>query len=282
MRSVRRAGLAALLGTTVLAAATPGVMAMGSGDPYRDLQVGVTYTVYQPGYVGGLRLTQTGSQAGCPTGTEQNMVAVYGKVDKAQVSIIEGKPICSDPAGVGKTVAKVKVLGRTAVVQAFCDPADAAQWKACSTKDVAKRGGSLTVTLPGAGRLRSTDVVMVTSGKHPISYQSFVKVARSLAPVVQRPAVVGGMVRCTQGEFANVIEAGLPQGEVLVSVNRFECKDGWAYAMATVGDGQGHDIEVTDVFEAEGQFGVPQDRAKVCPEPSDVPKAIYDLACNSN
>ena len=38
----------------------------------------------------------------------------------------------------------------------------------------------------------------------------------------------------------------------------------------------------TVVWQAEGQFWVPQDRGKVCPKPSQIPAAIYDLACNSN
>ena len=39
----------------------------------------------------------------------------------------------------------------------------------------------------------------------------------------------------------------------------------------------------TLVFEAEGQFWIPQDRQKVCKSPGNqVPAAIYQDACNTN
>jgi hypothetical protein len=54
-----------------------------------------------------------------------------------------------------------------------------------------------------------------------------------------------------------------------------------------------HGINVTYVFEAEGQFWVPKDRAAVCgtiaadapasrPADSQVPDAIWATACNTN
>ena len=38
-------------------AISPPAGAMGSGNPYEDLQVGVTYTVYEPTYTSGLKLS---------------------------------------------------------------------------------------------------------------------------------------------------------------------------------------------------------------------------------
>lgn len=289
MRRIVFAFAAAVL---AMGAAVAPAQAMGSGNPYEDMQVGVTYTVYQPSYTGGLSSHGTGN-APCTDGSDQNTIVLYGKGSKAQLAVWEGNPICADPAGAGKVVARPTVLGATAIVQAYCDPSIAKQWASCSTKDVAVHGGSLQVTLPASGSLRATKLILVNSGKHPLSYAALLKVARSMTPILTSPTMVGGMVRCTQGEFANSIEAGLPKGQRLVSVDSFTCADGWAYAIATIGDGKGNNITVTDVFEAEGQFWIPKDRAKVCgtispaapatrPADAQVPASIWAKACNTN
>ena len=61
----------------------------------------------------------------------------------------------------------------------------------------------------------------------------------------------------------------------------YQCADGWAVAFPDVGP-KGQDVTVTYVYEAEGQFWVPQDRAKVCVQDSPVPKSLYAKACESN
>jgi len=270
----------------------PSASAMGSGNPYEDMQVGVTYTVYQPSYSGGLKQTSTGN-TGCLDGSDENTVVLYGKAAKGQLAVWEGNPICADPDGTGKVIGRPSILGQKAMVFAFCDPADKKEWKNCSTADVARYGGSLEVKLPASGSLRATSVTLVTSGKHPISYDQLVKVARSMKPVAGSSPVVGGMVRCTQNEFANTIEGGLSAGMRLDSVNAFGCADGWGYAVATISGASGPAVVVTDVFEAEGQFWIPKDRAQVCgtispsapgtrPADSQVPAAIWATACNTN
>lgn len=291
MKRVLGVVAALVLGVASVVLGTP-ALAMGSGNAYEDMQVGVSYTVYQPGYTGGLGQTGLGNTT-CTDGSEENTIVLYGRASKATLAVWEGNPICADPAGSGKTVGTPQVRGQKAIIQAFCDPSIAKEWKSCSPKDVAIHGGSLQVTLPASGSLRPTNVTLVTSGKHPLSYSALLRIARSMTPMISSPQMVGGMVKCTQGEFANSIESGLAKGQRLVSVDSFACADGWAYAIATVGDGAGHDIVVTDVFEAEGQFWIPKDRAKVCgtisasapatrPADSQVPAAIWAKACNTN
>ena len=293
MRTTVRLGLVMVMAASIAGFAGSAAQAMGSGNPYEDLQVGVTYTVYQPAYTGGLALAKTGSAAQCPKGTEQNLIADYGSARKGLLDVTEGNPLCSDPAGAGKPVGTVSVLGAKAFVQAYCDPGKTKEWKACSKADVAHVGGSLSVTLPAYGKLRATKLVLVTYGAKPLAYAQLVRVAKSMKPVAGDPQLVGGMATCTQADFASTIAAGLPKGEVLVSVDSFKCDSGWAYVFATVGDGKGHDISVTDVFEAEGQFWIPKDRGKVCgtedaahpdqrPADSQVPAAIWVNACNTN
>jgi hypothetical protein len=293
MHGVLKIGLAVALSAATLAAGTSTAHAMGSGNPYEDLQVGVTYTVYQPHYTGALRLAHTGSQAGCPEGTEQNMVAVYGSAKRTNLSIIEGNPICGDPTGAGKSLGTVLVGGSKAHLEVYCDPANRVQWRACTRADVARYGGALSVTMPGYGKLRPTVVVLVTSGSKPLTYAQLLKTARTMQPVAGDQQLIGGMATCTQADFGDVIAAGMPKGEVLVSVDEFRCDNGWAYAFATTGDGKGHNIGQTFVFEAEGQFWITKDPAAVCgtwnsatpnarPADAQVPAGIWTPACRTN
>lgn len=271
---------------------SPSAQAMGSGDPYEDMQVGVTYTVYQPSSSGGLKQSGTGNVP-CTDGSDQNTVVLYGKASKGQLTVWEGNPICADPDGDGKAVGRPTVLGQKALVTAFCDPANRREWKGCSPADVARFGGSLEVRLPGSGSLTPTSITLVTSGKKPLSYDALVKVARSMQPVVASPPTVGGTVRCTQNELANTIEAGLAPSQRLESVDGFACSEGWAYAQATIASTAGPALQSTQVFEAEGQFWIPKDRAAVCgtvaptapatrPADAQVPAAIWTAACTTN
>ena len=64
----------------------------------------------------------------------------------------------------------------------------------------------------------------------------------------------------------------------------FRCADGWAVAFPNSGSGDTA-VTVTVVMEAEGQFWIPKDRAKVCGDSaadSEVPKQLYRDACQTN
>ena len=64
----------------------------------------------------------------------------------------------------------------------------------------------------------------------------------------------------------------------------FRCADGWAVAFPDLGPAATA-VTVTAVFEAEGQFWIPKDRAKVCGDnasDSRVPKSLYRDACQTN
>jgi len=96
----------------------------------------------------------------------------------------------------------------------------------------------------------------------------------------------GGSAACTQAGIkaavASYAKAG-NQGAVLATGGGkpYQCADGWAVGFVNVGP-KATAVTTTVVWQAEGPYWVPQDRAKVCPQPSPVPKAIYTLACNSN
>lgn len=286
------AGMACVAASSALGAAAP-ASAMGSGNPYEDLQVGVTYTVYQPARTAGLTLAHQQVAAECMPGEEQNVGAAYGTYRGTYLVLTEGNPVCSDPGGDGRRVGTYRVQGAIAHLEVFCDPADAAQWKACSPGDLARFGGDLSFTLPGHGNLRATDIVVLTMGAKPLPLKRLLAVARGLTPVAADPSLVGGMVTCTQAAIGDAVAAGMPKGQVLVSVDSFRCADGWAYVFATTGDGRGHDIGQTFVLQAEGQFWIPKDRSKVCgttnlsspatrPADAQVPASLWLAGCNSN
>lgn len=176
------------ISVAVVAAAITGLasvgtsQAMGTGNPYDDLQVGVTYTVYEPSFTAGLSMTRGGSNAVCPPGTEANLSVSYGKHRGRNFTISEGNPMCWD-IGVGATVLTTTIQGATATVVAYCDPASS---KPCKKADVKKYGGHLSVTLPAKGSYRATQVWIETfgaqHGKSNLGAEELVNIAKSLAP----------------------------------------------------------------------------------------------------
>ena len=96
---------------------------------------------------------------------------------------------------------------------------------------------------------------------------------------------VGGTATCDAAAIEKAAQ-DVPDYEnqkvTLQDSSSFECADGWAYAFLNVGTGD-EAISPTVVFEAEGQFWIPKDRATVCKAPGDqVPAAIYQPACETN
>jgi hypothetical protein len=153
--------------------------AMGSGDAYENMQVGVTYTVYEPSFTAGLKARHIGGNDLCPKGTEENLSAQYGKGNTRNFTITEGNPMCSD-IGVGEVVLKTTISGASAVVEVYCDPSLS---KKCTKADVIKYGGHLEVTLPGVNGLRPTRIWIETFGGKNLSAQQLVQIAKSLTPV---------------------------------------------------------------------------------------------------
>ncbi len=168
----------ALTGAGLVAVAAP-AMAMGSGNPYQDMQTGVTYTVYEPTFTAGLKQQHVGPNLAGAPGIEQNLLALYGKKHGRNMNITEGNPMSSD-IGVGELVKTTTIQGRTAKVYAYCDPESK---KKCTLACVSKYGGHVDVTLPGGPGLRDTRVWVETVGPEAISGQQLIKVAQGLKPV---------------------------------------------------------------------------------------------------
>jgi hypothetical protein len=101
-------------------------------------------------------------------------------------------------------------------------------------------------------------------------------------------AIVTGSAECNQSSMqeavkswakANGGKATLPAGS-----SSYRCADGWAVAFPNLGSGES-EVTVTAVFEAEGQFWIPKDRAQVCRNSaaqSEVPSSLYKAACQTN
>lgn len=160
-------------------AAAPAALASDSGNPYEDIQVGVTYTVYVPGFTAGLKQRRVGPMPATATGVETNVSAEFGKRNGRNMRIQEGNPMSTDIAQ-GALVSTQTVQGRQAKVYAYCDPAST---KKCTMADIAKVGGHLDVTLPAAAGLRDTRVWIETTGPKAISGQQLVTIARGLRPL---------------------------------------------------------------------------------------------------
>ena len=107
-------------------------------------------------------------------------------------------------------------------------------------------------------------------------------------------SMVGGMTECTQEALQSSVDdaaKALGDGNVL-SDQSLSCADGWAVVSGTLGpadapsDGpQG--APTSFIFEQEGQFWIPKDKASVCgtasgdayPSDAQVPQALYPAGC---
>lgn len=144
---------------------------------------------------------------------------------------------------------------------------------------ITSRIGGLVVALLAAGALvagcgSSSDTASDTTAK--------AETATSSTSTDQK---VGGTATCDAAAIEKAAQ-GSPgyenQKVVLEDSSSFECADGWAYAFINAGTGD-EAVTGTVVFEAEGQFWIPKDRATVCKAPGDqVPAAIYEPACETN
>ena len=107
---------------------------------------------------------------------------------------------------------------------------------------------------------------------------------------------IGGTVECSE----SALRAGLEgYTDEIVSVDGFECQDGWAVVFLSV-DGGSDDPQSTiagiAVLEAEGQFWISKDRVDVCgsipeiddagqpirPDDAQVPASLWGAACLGN
>jgi hypothetical protein len=112
---------------------------------------------------------------------------------------------------------------------------------------------------------------------------------------VASASLVGGTTECTEeivGAAATEAAAALGADNVF-TLSDLQCADGWAVATGILGTGSTAASEpegapTSFVFQAEGQFWVPQDKAKVCgsdptattaPADATIPADLYMAGC---
>lgn len=125
--------------------------------------------------------------------------------------------------------------------------------------------------------------------------QNSVAVASPAAPATT--AVASSGPACDAATLSEASAAQASQGEVLVSLDGYQCSAGWAFTFPTLGPADGSEdgmYTMTMVFKADGESWQPQDRDAVCgtaqisdgaaPYPSDaqVPEDIWQSACQTN
>ena len=115
------AGMAVFVAGAALIAGATTAHAMGTGNPYQDHQVGVSYVVYQPTTTSGLAQTDTGGPV-CSDGSDENLVVTYGTRATTDLAIWEGNPICADPDGDGKRVAVAEPPPAAALAGSAVEP----------------------------------------------------------------------------------------------------------------------------------------------------------------
>lgn len=145
---------------------------------------------------------------------------------------------------------------------------------------ITTRIGGLAVALLAAGALvagcgSSSDTASDTTAKADTTATTDTSTGQK----------VGGTATCDAASIEKAAQDSPGyenQKVVLEDSTSFECADGWAYAFINAGTGD-EAVTGTVVFEAEGQFWIPKDRATVCKAPGDqVPAAIYQPACETN
>ncbi|MBM3635118.1 MAG: hypothetical protein FJW99_07515 [Actinobacteria bacterium] len=145
---------------------------------------------------------------------------------------------------------------------------------------ITSRIGGLTVALLAAGAL-----VAGCGSSSDTASDTTAKADTATAVDTSTGQKVGGTATCDAASIEKAAQdsPGFENQKItLEDSSSFKCADGWAYAFINAGTGD-EAITATVVFEAEGQFWIPKDRATVCTAPGDqVPAAIYQPACETN
>jgi hypothetical protein len=126
-------------GALVLSAQALAGLESGSPSKWENIQVGITYRLYQPGTTLGNKLNKLRT-ASCGKGHEPWVVATYGTYKgilngkTKGFALYEGHPICADPAESTK-IGNILIMGVKAYVGVYCDPT-----QHCTKADGVKHG----------------------------------------------------------------------------------------------------------------------------------------------
>jgi hypothetical protein len=157
--------------------------AMGSGNQYQDAQTGLSYQIWQPGKGSTKDLTlRSFKLLSCGAKNEQWLAAIYGETRSIQFLETDAAVKCSNP-GLGKQVATASINGQIAKIVAFCDPANAKQWKSCSTADIHNYGGYAMWNTKPTKLLHGTSIEVLISG---LTYADLLRISRAMTPLMKK------------------------------------------------------------------------------------------------
>ncbi len=142
---------------------------------YAAAQKTAPYQILQPSFVGDL-LIRTFAMQTCGATNPKSLQAIYGEDRSIQILETDSAVKCQNP-GIGVKVATATINGNKATIVAYCDPANKAQWKKCSTADISNWGGYALWKVPAAGKLHGTEVEVIVSG---FTYTNLLKIARGM------------------------------------------------------------------------------------------------------
>ncbi len=180
MRKISVIALTSLLALALLTSTSP-AMAAGSSNPYLDAQAGLSYQVWQPATTGDL-LLRSFKLLTCGTNKDKWLAAIYGEDRSIQFLETDAAVKCSNP-GLGVKVATATINGAKATIVAFCDPANAKQWKNCKTSDIHNYGGYAMWNTKATKLLHATTVEVLVSG---LAYADLLKISRAMKPVIKQ------------------------------------------------------------------------------------------------
>jgi hypothetical protein len=183
---ITAATLATAALVTASALATAPVYAMGSGNPYEDFQVGVSYTIYQPSFTNGLPQRQVQSiDCGSASNMEDSLVGNYAQNKKQSqwyqgryFSLLQGDPICADGA-LGANMGTRTINGVKWTINSGCLNDGGAVCSQAQSRQYKKYGGTLSATMPKVGKAAATDVRIGFGG---MNLAAALKIAAGLTP----------------------------------------------------------------------------------------------------
>jgi hypothetical protein len=183
---ITAATLATAALVTASALATAPVQAMGSGNPYEDFQVGVSYTIYQPSFTNGLPQRQVRSiGCGSASNMEDFIVGDYAQNKKQSqwyqgrnFSLLQGDPICADGA-LGANMGTRTINGVKWTINSGCLNDGGAVCSQAQSRQYKKYGGTLSATMPKVGKAPATDVRIAFGG---MNLAAALKIAAGLTP----------------------------------------------------------------------------------------------------
>jgi hypothetical protein len=170
----------AVLGALLLT--TPVFAAPQSGSPskWENIQVGITYRLYQPGQRLGFKANKIQS-ASCGQGHEPWVVALYGTYKGTLGSktkgfaLYEGHPICSDP-GESTKVGNLTIMGVKAYVGVYCDPTEH-----CTKADGVKHGYTVQWKAKPSSPYKKNTQMQLDTAK--LTWTQLTKIAKGLKKV---------------------------------------------------------------------------------------------------